>query len=405
MSSRRILVVSEIFYPEGGGAELATYLILKILCKAGFDVTIITGTRRPAIINGAKVYRTDLLGSWNRIKRFMNIFLLAKQCWFIKLFKSHNILYIPLLAYPLIPLAKKYGLEVIVHLHNYVPVRYYGVKYYFENDKINILEELKMSIFHELYANNSMLRVVALPISYILYQISKTWLEHADTIICVSKRQAQIVRDQILGIARKIRVIYNPPPELPSINKELGNTRSIIYAGGRKYIKGYHVLLQAVGILNSALRNNNRRTNPVELILIGDGYESSRLPSTLSTRNFRIRILGRITRDQHIKLHKRTVALVFPSITEEPLPYVIIESMFLKTTPIASRIGGIPEILDDSPASNFLSEPGNSEALANRLADLINMDSSELYEIGRKLREHALQKFSGVHEDLIKVFS
>ena len=38
----RILVISERYWPDGSGGELATHLILDILRKR-FDVTVVTG--------------------------------------------------------------------------------------------------------------------------------------------------------------------------------------------------------------------------------------------------------------------------------------------------------------------------------------------------------------------------
>lgn len=38
----RILFLSELFYPHGGGAELATYLYAKLLSSAEFNVVVVT---------------------------------------------------------------------------------------------------------------------------------------------------------------------------------------------------------------------------------------------------------------------------------------------------------------------------------------------------------------------------
>jgi hypothetical protein len=43
----RILVFTKLFWPEGGGGELATYLIIRDILSKHFDVTIISGTRNP----------------------------------------------------------------------------------------------------------------------------------------------------------------------------------------------------------------------------------------------------------------------------------------------------------------------------------------------------------------------
>ncbi|MEM3503634.1 MAG: hypothetical protein QW134_05370, partial [Nitrososphaeria archaeon] len=38
----RILVFSELLYPHGGGAELATWLYAKMLAEKGFELSIVT---------------------------------------------------------------------------------------------------------------------------------------------------------------------------------------------------------------------------------------------------------------------------------------------------------------------------------------------------------------------------
>jgi len=395
----RILVVSEIFWPEGGGAELATYLILRILRKAGCRVTVVTGTEKPAIIDGVKYYHSRLLGHWNRVKRFIGTWLLAREQWFIDLLREHDILYIPLMAYPVIPLAKKLGLRVIVHLHNYVPVRYHGVKYYFEPDKLSTLEELKLGVIHEVWANESLIRAFVLPVSYTIYRVSRLWFKQADDIICVSKRQAEIVRSTMPNVSKKLKVVYNPLPELPDIKKEIDNNkRLILYVGGRNHIKGYHVLLQAIKKLIS-MPNIDAH---VEFVLTGVGFEK---PLQLNIGNIKVKILGYAPRSRLIELHSYAAALVFPSICEETFGYAVLESMLLKTIPVASMVGGIFEIIHGTRAESFLFEPGNVDALVAALRNIIVAHPSELLEIGEDLRYHAIKRFSTVESELLKIFT
>src|SRR5438552_11035773 len=40
------LLASQQFYPEGGGAELATWLHVQELLQRGFEVCVVTGTER-----------------------------------------------------------------------------------------------------------------------------------------------------------------------------------------------------------------------------------------------------------------------------------------------------------------------------------------------------------------------
>ncbi|MHA1832377.1 MAG: hypothetical protein ACTSV7_00160 [Candidatus Baldrarchaeia archaeon] len=59
-----ILFLSELFYPHGGGAELATYLYAKLLSKSGFNVVVITNKFKSendaSREEGVNVYRLPL---------------------------------------------------------------------------------------------------------------------------------------------------------------------------------------------------------------------------------------------------------------------------------------------------------------------------------------------------------
>jgi len=116
----KILVVSETFWPEGGGADLATYL--KLLRDAGFKITVLTGANNPILLKNVDYYYTKLLKGKNRIEMLIYTNLLAKNKTFIKLLNTHDILYIPRLAYPLIPIRQKtrsQGYSPLTRLYSY----------------------------------------------------------------------------------------------------------------------------------------------------------------------------------------------------------------------------------------------------------------------------------------------
>jgi glycosyltransferase involved in cell wall biosynthesis len=57
--------------------------------------------------------------------------------------------------------------------------------------------------------------------------------------------------------------------------------------------------------------------------------------------------------------------VVIPS-RAEAMPYIVLEALAAEKTVIASRVGGIPEVL--GPGSAALVEPGNATALASVMA-------------------------------------
>jgi glycosyltransferase involved in cell wall biosynthesis len=387
-----ILVVSELFYPEGGGAEKATYLILKHLAEHNFKITVLTSIKNPVKIPGVRYYTTLFLRHTNRLIKQVYLKLLARDAVLVKLLREHDVLYIPLYAYPLIPIAKQRGLRVVVHLHNYMPVRYTSVKYFFEPDTVSLLDEFKLAVFHEYYTQKSLLRTLLMPLSFSAYLLNKRQIAEADKLICVSLRQAEIIVKSNPYLIDKVEVIYNPvPSELLNHEprKELDDIPTFLYVGGDSYIKGFHILLY---VLNRLGKQGVR----ARFILAGEyGSKSLRTLGQLSNKygNLEIQVLGRIEFNRLKELHRRTWALLFPSTCEEPLPYTVVEASLLGTIPIASKAGGVEEILSNSVGEKYLFDPEDLKSVMRVVNTVINSDPYDIINDGIKLRESVLLRF------------
>jgi len=62
-----------------------------------------------------------------------------------------------------------------------------------------------------------------------------------------------------------------------------------------------------------------------------------------------------------------TLALLFPSISEETFGYAAVEASMLGTIPIASNVGAIPKLLGDAIASRYFFPPSDYIKLAQKL--------------------------------------
>jgi glycosyltransferase involved in cell wall biosynthesis len=82
---------------------------------------------------------------------------------------------------------------------------------------------------------------------------------------------------------------------------------------------------------------------------------------------------------------------VVPSRWMEPLANVAIEAGMRGTAVVASRIGGLPEIVQPQE-TGFLVPPGDSEALAQALIALLK-DINLTERIGQAARPYALKHF------------
>jgi glycosyltransferase involved in cell wall biosynthesis len=228
-----------------------------------------------------------------------------------------------------------------------------------------------------------------------LPKLARRWISQADKVICVSRRQAEIIADQAPELRDKIEVVYNPlSPEIINSEprKELDDTPTFLYVGGDSYIKGFHILLKVVKELGK------QRVN-AQIILAG-GYksESLKILNTLSNKhqNLKIRIVGKVSQKEIIKLHERSWFLIFPSINEETFGYAVAEAAALGTIPIAFRVGGIAELLNDTTAQQFMVSPGNANDLVNKILMIFFLDVNEVKILGFKLRKEILQRMDPI---------
>jgi len=208
MVKTKILVVTERYWPEGSGGELATHLILELL-RDSFEITVVTGTRSPARVEGVRYIYEPLLSARNKHMLWFNTLRLARSRAFERFVERADIVYVPRFAFPVIPLARRLGKRVVVHLRGYIPVSYTAVVLApFEEHRHRILRddlELECMVDFE-HCTAAALTARWMP------RLARMWISMADAIICVSKRHAQIISELAPELRDKITVIYNPPP-------------------------------------------------------------------------------------------------------------------------------------------------------------------------------------------------
>ena len=81
-------------------------------------------------------------------------------------------------------------------------------------------------------------------------------------------------------------------------------------------------------------------------------------------------LLGQL-KDGH-KLMPAFDMFVLPSV-KEGFPFAILEAMAAKLPIIATRVGAVPEIIENGK-NGFILEPGNPEALAAKIKELTHND-------------------------------
>jgi hypothetical protein len=106
------------YWPEGSGGTLPTHLIVQLLSQTGrFDITVLTGTKNPEVVPGARFIIDPFV---KLAEKRLSILRLVENKYG-RLIEKHDVIY-TVYAYTFIPIAKKLGKKVIVHLHDYRPV-------------------------------------------------------------------------------------------------------------------------------------------------------------------------------------------------------------------------------------------------------------------------------------------
>jgi starch synthase len=101
-------------------------------------------------------------------------------------------------------------------------------------------------------------------------------------------------------------------------------------------------------------------------------------------------------------LHRRAAVFVLPSVDRtcygrpvaisELLGLSVLEAMASGTPVVASRVGGLPEIVADG-ATGFLVEPGDVDALNDRIATLLS-DHRLARRLGDDARTAVVERFT-----------
>jgi len=159
--------------------------------------------------------------------------------------------------------------------------------------------------------------------------------------------------------------------------------KTILFLGRVRPEKGVHLLVQAANLMVRA-----RGSTDVNFIIAGPfgDFHSSRTASSylgqlrsaikrLSLQEV-VRITGRLSAAQALEVLSRCDVFVLPSFTEAS-PTSILEAMCCGKPVVASRVGGIPEQVEDG-RSGFLVEPGDVRQLSEKVSFLLeNPEAAE----------------------------
>ena len=173
----------------------------------------------------------------------------------------------------------------------------------------------------------------------------------------------------------------------PRAPEPTGQVHALCVAGLKDY-KGHEVLFRALATGHSAV-------DRVRLDLVGDGPlrpQLERVVQALGLRG-RVRFHGALPEPAVMALLDRADFCVLPSViasdgTMEGLPVVLIEALAAGLPVVATRVSGVPELIQDGE-TGLLAEPGDPSDLRRAIISLLADPSAALRraEAGRSVVE------------------
>src|SRR3989344_2294375 len=209
-----------------------------------------------------------------------------------------------------------------------------------------------------------------------------TWMTIvlAHKTICVSEKTREDV--SWIFIKNKLTVIHNGIKEFELKKRETtGFTVGTIAELHR--VKGLDILLLA---WSEFVKKRGGK-----LVIIGEGDERENLENKANLLDIldSVEFKGRV---ENAREHLKDFDIFVLSSRSEALPYVLLEAGMAELPVIATRVGGIPEIVE-SGTTGILVTPENHQEILSSLI-LLYEDESLRKRLGSELKKKILEDFS-----------
>jgi N-acetyl-alpha-D-glucosaminyl L-malate synthase BshA len=211
-------------------------------------------------------------------------------------------------------------------------------------------------------------------------------IDQSDAVTAVSESlRAETCHS--LGITREIEVIPNfldggRFARRPTVRAP-GDPLRILHMSNFRPVKRIEAVVEVFRRVRAQV--------PATLVLVGDGPELPAARSRLFELGLDHSVEYAGEQQDVVELLSRADLFLLPSATES-FGLAALEAMACEVPVVASRVGGLPEVVDDG-VTGFLCAPDDLDGMAARLVELVK--NRPLHDrMGRAAREVALRRFS-----------
>ncbi|MFO7546974.1 MAG: glycosyltransferase [Trueperaceae bacterium] len=197
---------------------------------------------------------------------------------------------------------------------------------------------------------------------------------HAERVLVRSRHVARSLEEHYAVESARIRCVYagsNVPMLRPYSERTPAVSKDILFVGMDWERKGGPDLL-------AAFRRVRDRHPDATLTLVGEAPEMSE-PG--------VRVLGRLGSERLDRLYAEAAVFALPTL-REPFGIVFVEAMERGLPIVATTVGALPDMVEDG-VNGYLVEPGDVDALADRLNRLLDDPEARIRQgaAGRRIVE------------------
>jgi glycosyltransferase involved in cell wall biosynthesis len=217
-----------------------------------------------------------------------------------------------------------------------------------------------------------------------------TWSHRIDRYIVLTKFAASKFSEFRLP-AEKIRVKSN---FVPDRGVGMGEEGFALFAGRLTVEKGIETILAA----------DQNYSLPLPVHIVGDGPLRPYVERACARPGSHLRYFGALKREQVFEQMKNASVLLVPSLWYEGFPMTIVEALSFGLPVIASRIGGVPEIVSDQEVG-LLVDPGKASDLIESLSHFLS-SSSLILSMRQAARRRFVEHYSAEknYEKLMEIY-
>jgi glycosyltransferase involved in cell wall biosynthesis len=266
---------------------------------------------------------------------------------------------------------RKYKIPVIMTMHDYKMV---CASYSMLNNG-NICELCKGERYYNCFFKSCVKRSKAKSLLNTIEMYLHHKILHIYELIDAFISPSRFLKSKLAEMGFKEKIVYLPNfVEVKDFEPQYDwRDNSIIYFGRLSKEKGLFALIDAVKDLD------------VRLNLVGDGPIKEDLKLKIRSEGIdNVYFLGHKKGKDLKNEIRKSVFVVVPSEWYENNPRSIIESFALGKPAVASRIGGIPELVKDNE-TGLTFEPRNAEDLRSKIKYLID-NPDKIVEMGKNAR-------------------